>query len=84
MCIRDRRKIRFYRKKAKMTQDEFGIRLAKELGKKADIQATVSYTHLDVYKRQILDSRYSTLSLKMELQVSEQRRFMHLLSLIHI
>lgn len=34
------RKIRFYRKKAKMTQDEFGIRLAKELGKKADIQAT--------------------------------------------
>lgn len=34
------RKIRFYRKKEKMTQDEFGIRLAKELGKKADIQAT--------------------------------------------
>lgn len=29
------RKIRFYRKKEKMTQDEFGIRLAKELGKKA-------------------------------------------------
>ena len=28
------RKIRFYRKKAKMTQDEFGIRLAKELGKR--------------------------------------------------
>ena len=35
------RKIRFYRKKAKMTQDEFGIRLAKELGKKADRKSVV-------------------------------------------
>ena len=42
------RKIRFYRKKAKMTQDEFGIRLAKELGKKADIQATTISKVLNV------------------------------------
>lgn len=34
------KKIKSYRKKIKMTQDEFGIRLAQDLGKSAAIQAT--------------------------------------------